>query len=212
MNSPTIEVHFPVLGSEIPTDHGYALYSALSHFTKELHGEGRQIQVGPIHGEYSGNGRLRLVAKRSRLRLRLPAEEIPIVLPLAGKRLDLDGYPIRLGVPQVLSLIPAPSLVARMVTIKTKDRQTTPEAFLDAARRKLAELGIQGEAAIPLCRSGPHAGKPKRHVLRIKGKRVIGYSLQVTGLTAEESIRLQEHGLGGRRRMGCGFFVPLRPR
>jgi CRISPR/Cas system CSM-associated protein Csm4 (group 5 of RAMP superfamily) len=28
----------------------------------------------------------------------------------------------------------------------------------------------------------------------------------VSELTAEESIRLQEHGLGGRRKMGCGVF------
>ena len=33
----------------------------------------------------------------------------------------------------------------------------------------------------------------------------------VGGLTAEESICLQERGLGGRRRMGCGLFVPGRP-
>jgi CRISPR/Cas system CSM-associated protein Csm4 (group 5 of RAMP superfamily) len=29
-------------------------------------------------------------------------------------------------------------------------------------------------------------------------------------LKAEESIRLQEEGLGGRRRMGCGVFVQMR--
>jgi len=27
-------------------------------------------------------------------------------------------------------------------------------------------------------------------------------------LSADDSIRLQEHGLGGRTRMGCGFFLP----
>jgi len=32
--------------------------------------------------------------------------------------------------------------------------------------------------------------------------------LHVNGLTAEESIKLQEIGLGGRRHMGCGIFVP----
>ena len=39
---------------------------------------------------------------------------------------------------------------------------------------------------------------------------MIGYALRVFGLTAEESIRLQEEGLGGRRRMGCGVFLPIR--
>jgi hypothetical protein len=29
-------------------------------------------------------------------------------------------------------------------------------------------------------------------------------------LNAAESLRLQEHGLGGRRKMGCGVFAPVR--
>ena len=41
--------------------------------------------------------------------------------------------------------------------------------------------------------------------MRIRDKRVVGYAVLATGLTVEESIRLQEHGLGGRRRMGCGY-------
>ena len=53
-------------------------------------------------------------------------------------------------------------------------------------------------------------GQPLRRVLRIKDRRVVGYSLRVLGLTAEESIRLQEEGLGGRRRMGCGVLLPMK--
>jgi len=34
----------------------------------------------------------------------------------------------------------------------------------------------------------------------------------ITNLTAEESLTLQEQGLGGRRRMGCGVFVPAEGR
>jgi CRISPR-associated endonuclease/helicase Cas3 len=157
-----------------------------------------------------GNKTLQLEPKWSHLRLRLPAEDIAKVLPLAGKALEVAGHKIRLGVPRVMALIPAPSLVARLVTIKTKDRQTATEAFLEAARRQLAALDIQGELAIPLIRTGQYAGRPRRHVFRIKEKWLIGYTLQVSGLTAEESIILQESGLGGRRRMGCGFFVPYR--
>ena len=41
---------------------------------------------------------------------------------------------------------------------------------------------------------------------------IVGYSLVVEGLSAVESMLLQERGLGGRTRMGCGFFMPLRTR
>lgn len=63
----------------------------------------------------------------SRLRLRLSAEEIPTVLPLAGKSLNVCSHAMRVGVPQVLTLVPAPNLMAQMVAIQTKERSTTPE-------------------------------------------------------------------------------------
>ena len=63
---------------------------------------------------------------------------------------------------------------------------------------------------IPLTEKGPKAGEPRRRIVHIKGKKIVGYPLIVQGLTADESIRLQEQGLGGRTRIGCGFFVPYR--
>jgi CRISPR-associated protein Cas6 len=47
-------------------------------------------------------------------------------------------------------------------------------------------------------------------VIRISKQKIIGYAMVVSELTADESIRLQEVGLGGRTRMGCGFFLPVR--
>src|SRR5262249_35240977 len=72
-----VNLYFPVLGSTLPGDHLYALYSALSHVVMPLHGRGCPIQIGPILGDYVGQRQRRLDPKRSRLRLRLPAEEIP---------------------------------------------------------------------------------------------------------------------------------------
>jgi CRISPR-associated protein Cas6 len=51
----------------------------------------------------------------------------------------------------------------------------------------------------------------KRRTLRIKDKEVVGYEVLVEALTAEESLNLQEHGLGGRRHMGCGIFSSVGP-
>jgi len=39
---------------------------------------------------------------------------------------------------------------------------------------------------------------------------VVGYAVVVRGLDPEGSLRLQERGLGGRRRFGCGLMVPAR--
>lgn len=222
-----IELQFPVLSSEIPADHGYALYGAMSRLVPKLHTQELTVRIGPIRGPYAGNCKLRLEPRSSRLRIRLRPEDLPILLPLAGKRLELDGHALRLGVPQVAALVPATTLFARTVVIKasspktdpavktSRDRAKTkryqePAEFLAAIRRELARQGIEAQADLPLHQSGDRTGQPCRRVLRVHGKSIVGFSVIVQGLTAEESLTLQEKGLGGRGKMGCGFFTPLK--
>lgn len=222
-----IDLHFPVLGGRLPADHGYELYAALSRLVPRLHDDGSIVRIAPIRGVYSGQGTLEVDTRISRLRLRLPPDAIPLMLPLAGKALVLGDHRLRLGVPQLHALLPAPNLIARLVVIKassprhdptdkkSRDRVATkrylePAAFLDAVRRELNRREIHAEPDLPLLETGPRAGQPRRHVLRIHGKTIVGFSVLVKGLSAEESIRLQEEGLGGRGKMGCGFFVAMK--
>ncbi|HLN27217.1 MAG TPA: type I-MYXAN CRISPR-associated protein Cas6/Cmx6 [Gemmataceae bacterium] len=202
-----VDLHFPALGESLDSDHGYDLYAALAGLVPRLHEESCKIRIGPIRGSYTGNGSLRLDSRFSRLRLRLAAEEIPPVLQLAGKAIDVGGNRLRLGVPQVRNLSPAPNVVARLVTIKGF---TEPGPFLEAVQRQLTALGITGKPGIPQVIDGPRAGELRRRVIRVKDKYVIGFPMIVTGLAGEESIRLQESGLGGRAKMGCGFFGGMR--
>ena len=138
------------------------------------------------------NGKLQL-SDFSRLVLRLPEEEIRSYLKLAGKRLEVDEYPLSVGVPEVRMLLPVASLRARLVTIKGFLDEAE---FLEAAKRQLQNLNIDCETALG-----------QRGTFRVKDKQVVGFELTVAGLTAQDSVKLQEHGLGGRRKMGCGVFV-----
>jgi CRISPR-associated protein Cas6 len=204
-----IDLHFPVRGSPLPTDHAYVLYAALTTAAPALHATEVRWRVAGIPGHTAANGLLQLEPRRSRLRFRLPPEHIQLLLPLAGRTLDVAGHAIRLGLPQVRPLAPAAALVARVVTIKGFIQ---PGPFLAAVRRQLDALGVAGEAAVPLTMKGTRQGQPHRHILRIKDKQVVGYAVRVIGLSADESLTLQEHGVGGRGHLGCGFFVPLKPR
>jgi CRISPR-associated protein Cas6 len=142
-----------------------------------------------------------LPAHGTNLHLRLPAEHFAVVLPLAGKRLALAGYAIRLGVPLARPLVPAVSLYARIVTIK---QFTEPEPFLEAARRQLTILGINATLELP------RDGRTRyRRIISIHGKKVVGFSVVARGLSDQDSIILQSLGLGGRRTMGCGLFKPI---
>ncbi len=143
-----------------------------------------------------------LPTRGAQLRLRVPADRYGALLPLAGKRLDIAGHTLRLGIPTARPLQPAPSLYARVVTIK---KFTEPEPFLDAARRQLDALGVNATLELPL----DDQGRFRRRVVQIHGKAIVGFSLAAHGLGDEDSIRLQSHGIGGRRAMGCGLFNPI---
>jgi hypothetical protein len=56
--------------------------------------------------------RLLTLVEGSRLRLRLPSEEVATYLALAGATLDLDGSKLAVGIPAVEPLRPAPGLLA----------------------------------------------------------------------------------------------------
>ncbi len=191
---PYIDLSFRLLGAKLPVDHGYALYSAISRLIPEVH-DAKEIGIHPVRGLYSGNGELGLTA-RSRLVVRLPDDKISVYIKLAGEALDVEGRRLRVGVPEAMSLRPVAALYARMATIKGS---MEPGVFLEAAGRQLSEAGIV--ANLQVC---------ERRTLRVKDKQVVGFEVMATGLSAEDSLKLQETGLGGRRRMGCGVFVGIR--
>ena len=46
-----LRVTFPVSGSEIPLDHGYAVFSAVSQIVPEIHAN-RVVAIAPIRGVF----------------------------------------------------------------------------------------------------------------------------------------------------------------
>jgi CRISPR-associated protein Cas6 len=191
---PYVDLAFRLTGSKVPVDHGYALYSAISRILPEIHGA-KNIGVHPVRGTYSGNGEL-MLRDSSRLVIRLESERIGEFLKLAGKRVDIDNHILRVGVPEVRLLRPRASLYSRLVTIK--GFMESP-AFVEAARRQLEKIGAKAEIQVG-----------ERRTFRVKDKQVVGFEVAALELDAEDSLRLQENGLGGRRHMGCGVFVQLR--
>lgn len=188
---PTVDLAFKLMGTSIPVDHGYALYAAVNRIVPDVH-DAKDIGLHPIRGRFDGNGCL-VLSPASRLVIRVPDERIREFLKLAGKTLEVDGNRFRVGVPEIRTLRPAAALYARLVTIKGF---MEVEAFIKAAKRQLETMGVT--AALQL---------GERRTFRIKDKQVVGFELLATELDAEGSIKLQEVGIGGRRRMGCGVFV-----
>ncbi len=198
-----VDLSFSLTGTEsIAADHGYALYGAISHLLPSAHQE-NGIGVHPIRGRQVGNRQLMLMPW-SVLTIRVSDDQIAAMLPLAGKAIRLGAVGVRIGVPTVRALVPATALRSRLVVIKVANIQpqsVTAEQFAAAVRRQLDEIAVSAEPVIAV---------GKRRTLRVKQRELVGYEVVVEGLTAAESISIQEHGLGGKRHMGCGVFAPLK--
>ncbi len=198
-----VDLSFPIRGTVVPRDHGYALYGALSRALPCVHG----ADWIAIHGIAAKQADSNLTLERmGRLRIRVPSERLGELLALTGTTIEVAGHPIEIGVPTIHPLVPAAILDARLVVIrltggipKPFDNEAFERRFLAESRRQLAALGATGELVI----SG-------RQSLRVGGQRVIGCSVRVGGLSSEDSIKLQIGGIGGKRTMGCGVFRPAR--
>ncbi len=193
--SQLIELHFRIRGKTLPALHGYAMYSALCHIQPSFH-QADWLGIHTIRGHREGRGMLRL-APSSRLRLRLPQDRIGEALVLSGQAITVGRHAVQIGVPDVRPLIPAPSLSARMVTIKG---YTEPEPFAGACRRQLDAMEVGGEVEVG-----------RRLVQRAGRATIVGFATWIHNLEPMESMQVQVRGLGGRRRMGCGLLVPSLP-
>jgi CRISPR-associated protein Cas6 len=192
--TPVIDARWPITKQgRVPIQHQYPLLAALSRLVPEIHHRAG-LGIHPIRGSAVAVGQLELTPV-SAVTIRTQAEYLPKLLPISGKRLDLAGFPIRLGVAQVLALTVCESLHSRLVTIKG---YMEADGFLPAVRRQLDTMTV---------RPSVHVELGSRRVLRVKSQMIVGYDVTLRGLDDDESIRLQEQGLGGRRHLGCGLFV-----
>ena len=200
LNLPYVELSFGVTGHTLPADHGYGLYSAIAHLCPDIH-EQESISIQTISGQPDKQGKIEL-SRQSKLKIRLPyvPEKLALVLPLAGQTLTIGIHTIQLGIPQIFPLRPVEQLRSRIVTIK---KFQEPEPFKEAAQRQLDALGIRGNLILPLNEDG----EPSRKAIKIKTYSVVGFSLIVTDLNQADSLKLQQVGLGGKHRMGCGIFT-----
>lgn len=198
-----VDLSFRIGCPTLPLDHAHALSSALLEALPWIADEA-YAGVHLIHGAASGNGWYRPedsvrevlhLSRRTRLRLRLPRHRLEDARQLTGRRLDIDGHPLAIGDAEVFLLSSLSTLFSRYVmTGADSDEQ----AFLEEAARGLQVIGID-------CRKMLGGIS---HTLQFPDGPVHTRSLMVADLAPEQSVRLQQVGLGAGRTIGCGLFLP----
>lgn len=192
-----VDIGFPVRGAKLPADHGYLLFSALCEAIPRLsHEPGWALH--PIDGKREGTRGIRL-GPRSMVQLRLPARELGEALALTGRDLSVGPERVHLGMARIKPLSPSPRLRSAAVTITGG----SGPSFLAALRRELAALPLgQDLSTIEI-----HVGD--QQLLRARVRTVVAYAVTLCGLRPHASLCIQAHGLGGRRHMGAGVFLPF---
>lgn len=198
-----VDVGFRILCSRLPVDNAYALNLALLDVLPWLADE-PLAAVHTLQGAESGNGWIRPerrgayveLPKRARLRLRLPRRRLDDARALENRALDLDGRRllVRDGTMTVRSLNGLPTVFARRVASEADDE----DVFLDGVAERLAQSGIHA----------PRLMGGRTHELSTPDRLIKTRSLMIDGLERDESLQLQEEGLGEWRMLGCGIFLP----
>ena len=187
-----IDLAFPLAARTLLRDHRALLSAALAERL-------------PWWGEVPGTGlhRINLVAGdtpqallsgRARLVLRVPRDRVlETASALAGEPLDVGGEALHLGPPTARELLPHRTLYAHFVAAEDADEL----AFLAGIDAELQALGVRCRA---IC--------GRRQELRVGPGRQTGFSLMLDGLSPQDSLRVLAAGLGPRRGLGCGLFIP----
>ncbi len=199
-----VDVSFRIDCPMLPLDHAHALCAAILVKLPWLSDEDR-AGIHVIHGAASGNGWMRPenseqavlhLSRRARLTLRIPAHRIDdATSSLSGATLDIAGHALQVQTPGVRSLSPADPLFARyVITAEDQDEMR----FVEYAADQLAGMGVRVRKL--LCGIS--------HVIATPTENIFTRSVMVAGLNPEESVTLQQQGLGPGRTIGCGLFIP----
>jgi len=127
--------------------------------------------------------------------LRIPRGDIDKVRELENIEINVLGNNIKIGKSTTKTFLIVRDLISRFVLC---DKDETEEEFLLGVKKELLNHGVSIKKAI--------CGKAKS--LTINGKSKITRSLMIADLSKENSVLLQDTGVGTGRIYGCGIFLP----
>lgn len=201
-----VDLVFDIECRELPVDHACDLAAAIRSQLPRIDEDAR-IGVHNIHLAGSQNGWERpdpklgqnlMLSRRTKLTIRAPRERRDeIEAALRDSELDIAGCRMRVGRARQKMLSSQGTIFSRYVVLE--DGEADDEnRFLQRIVDVLGERGIRITKA--LCGKTAEVQGPDGPVQT--------RSIMLAGLKPEESVRIQQEGIGPLRQMGCGLFIP----
>lgn len=203
VSDDVVDLSFKLECKALPMDHAWALSSALLESAPWLaHSERTAIHL--IHGAESGNGWLRPeetdgalihLSRRTRFTLRLERENLDRAGELVGMQLDIAGHPLIINNFKQQLLLPQDTIFSRYIRT---DAGLSEDDFLYQVAPLIEAQGIRIKKMLG----------GRQHVFQTPDGPLTTRSLMLSDLEKEESIRLQQRGIGDDQLMGMGIFLP----
>ncbi len=199
-----VDLSFKLDCKQIKVDHAWSLTNAINELLPWFKDES-QCAVHHIYIPQSGNGWIRSddyedeviqLSRRTRLKLRVPSHRIKDTQALTGKKIEVDGFELRFGQSEQQLLSTLTTLVSRHVHVPATDNDE--ETFLKVIYQQTQAMDINVRKM--LC--------GKSHTLSTPDGPIKTRSLMIADIRPEESIKLQENGVGKYYSYGCGVFIP----
>ena len=198
-----VDLAFKINCKCLPLEHARALSMAI-HKALPWIADEEQAGIHLIHGAESGNGWMRpedpanellYLSRRTRMTLRLPKDRLEDAASLSGQTLRVDGYELEVGDSIVKMLSTQSTLFSRYVVSMETESE---DAFLRRVHGGLQKMGINVSKL--LC--------GKTHILQGHYGDIFTRSVMLAELKPEESVTVQQQGIGEGRKLGCGLFIP----
>ena len=202
LNDDVVDVVFSIRCRCLPVDHAYALSQAIQEHLPWF-GEEQAAALHTIHVAESANGWIRpneegavlYPSRRTKMRLRVPAHRVDDTKALEGKRLTIGEFEIEVNAADVRLLSTHTTIFSRYIVT---DGYADEDAVMKVLVEQLKEMGVNPKKM--LCGVEQEITTPDG-VIKTR-------SLMIANLKVEESVRLQQRGLGDHRWLGCGVFIP----
>ena len=186
----------------LPVDHAYFLSQAI-HEALPWFGEESDTAMHTIHVAESANGWIRpegpdallFPSRRTKMTLRVPKHRIQDAEKLLGKKIEVDGHDIELSKMVTRPLSPLTTIFSRYIVGSSSGGE---EQFMEYMVEQMRKINVRPKKM--LCGIERFIHTPDGDIET--------RSLMLADLTFNESVILQQKGLGEHRRMGCGIFLP----
>ena len=205
LNEPdkALDLLFKISCSSLPLDHGYELSQQILKHVPWLENEA-MAGIHQIHVAESANGWMRpddpendilCVSRRTKMTLRVPVNRLDDIRALTGQTLNIKGHAVKVGDFTTRKLSKLTTIFARYVDTQGKRDENE---FLEDMFQLLLDKGIKVKKMMSGLLLAHHSADGE----------ILTRKLMLSDLDVQQSMLLQEQGIGDKKMLGMGIFLP----